>query len=101
MASIEHRNVVEAEEAALENVVAFIVNLVDPPGKVNQQFMKASFKKLAIGYPRANPIHVVNSPDGPRMNGWIQVRKLPFISRNLTVRMLELFKEQQPQLLFC
>src|ERR1700720_2663026 len=33
------------------------------------------------------------------MNRRIQIRELPLVSRNLTVRMLKLFKQQEPQLL--
>src|SRR5450432_2903889 len=100
MTAVEHRDVVEAEEASLKNIVPFAVYLVHPPGEIDQQLMKALFQKLAIGLARSNTVHVVDAPDGPGMNRRIQIRELPLIGGNLAVRMLKLFKEQQPQLLF-
>src|ERR1700704_6291895 len=35
LAAVDHSYVIEAEEAALENVIAGIVNLIDPPGEVD------------------------------------------------------------------
>src|SRR2546428_10181849 len=99
MAAVEHRDVIEPEKAALENVVAFAVHLVNPPREIDQQFMKTLFEKFAVSFARANSIHVVNTPYCPRMNRWIQIGELPLVSGNLAVRMLKLLKQQEPQLL--
>ena len=99
MAAVEHRYVVKAEKAALENIIAFAVHLVHPPREVDEQFMKALFEKLAVRFTRSSPVHVVNAPYGPGVNWRIQIRKLPLVGGNLTVGVLKLFKEQQPQLL--
>src|SRR5438132_2674956 len=97
--AVEHRDVVKPEKATLENVVAFAVYLVDPPREIDQQFVKTLFEKLAVSFARANSIHVVNTPNGPGMNRRIQIGELPLVSGNLAVRMLKLFKQQEPQLL--
>ena len=62
--------------------------------------MEAALEKGAIRGPGTNAIHVVDAPDRPRVNWRIQVRELPLVSGNLPIRMLELFKQHQPKLLF-
>ena len=42
LAAVDDGDVVQAEEAALEDVVALAVDLVDPPGEVDQQLVEAA-----------------------------------------------------------
>ena len=49
LAAVDDRDVVEAEEAALEDVVALAVDLVDPPGEVDQQLVEAALEEIAVG----------------------------------------------------
>src|SRR2546425_1141401 len=98
MAAVEHCDVVQTKKPALKNVIAFVVDFVYPPGKIDEQFMKAPFEEVAIRFTAASSIHVVNTPYCPGMNRWIEIRELPLVSRDLAVRMLKLLKEQMPQL---
>src|SRR5258708_5603620 len=77
VAAVKHGDVIEAKKAALENIISFAVDLIHPPGKVDQQFVKTLFEKLAVRLPRTNPIHVVNAPNSPGMNRRIEIGKLP------------------------
>ena len=43
LTSVNHRDVVESEEAALEDVVALAVNLVHPPGEVDEELVETFF----------------------------------------------------------
>src|SRR5690348_5885480 len=63
--AIDHCDVVKTEEAALEDVVPFSINFVDPPGKVDQQLVKDLLKKLCVGDSVARAIQVVDTPTGP------------------------------------
>ncbi len=54
LAAVEDRDVVEPEEAALEDVVALRVHLVHPPGEVDQELVEALLKELAVGLPRTH-----------------------------------------------
>ena len=49
LAAVDDGDVVEAEEAALEDVVALAVDLVDPPGEVDQQLVEAALEEVAVG----------------------------------------------------
>ena len=42
-AAVEHTDVVQAEKTALEHIVAICVFFIDPPGKIEQQFVEYSF----------------------------------------------------------
>src|SRR5438128_1389783 len=66
--AVDHRDVVESQKAAFEDVVAFAVDFVHPPGKVDQQFVKALLQPIAIGVPAPDAIHVVDSPASPRVH---------------------------------
>ena len=50
-AAVEDADVVEAEEAALEDVVAVGVLAVDPPGEVEQQLVEDALQEGAVALP--------------------------------------------------
>ena len=50
--AVEDADVVEAEEAALEDVPPRAVLAVDPPGEVQQQLLEATLEPLPIALPR-------------------------------------------------
>ena len=47
-AAVEHADVVEAEEAALEDVAALGVLAVDPPGEVEQQLVEDALEEREV-----------------------------------------------------
>ena len=98
LAAIEHRDVVEPEETAFEDVVAFAVDFVHPPREIEHQLVEALLEKISVGSAVADPIHVVDAPDRPRVHRRVEIGELPFVRRNLPVRMLELLEQHQPQL---
>ena len=52
-AAVEDADVVEAEEAALEDVLAEAVLAVDPPGEVQQQLVEDRFRQSRSASPRS------------------------------------------------
>src|SRR5438876_8306391 len=54
--TIEYPDVIEAEEAAGEKIVAFGVLAVHPPGKVEQQLLEYAFEKCRVSL-AARPSH--------------------------------------------
>jgi len=48
LAPVNNGDIVQPEKPTLKNVIAGIVNLVNPPRKVDEQFMEALFQKLAV-----------------------------------------------------
>ena len=48
LGAVEHADVVQAQESAFENVVAFGVLAVHPPGEIHQQLMEDGFQEFVI-----------------------------------------------------
>src|SRR5207247_1338716 len=48
LAAIEHADVVEPEKSALENIVAFGVLAIHPPGKCDEHLVENRFQKCAV-----------------------------------------------------
>ena len=46
--TVEHADIVEAEEAALEDVQALRVLAVHPPGEVQQQLVKDALQEIQV-----------------------------------------------------
>src|SRR5271155_4781920 len=93
-AAVYNGDVVEAEETSLENVQTLAINFVDPPGKIDQQLVKTFLEELAVTRSCAFLLEFVNSPRGPRLHRWVQIRKFPFVRGNLPVGVLELLEEE-------
>ena len=93
-AAVDDRDVVQAEEPSLEDAVALAVDLVDPPGEVDQQLVEALLQPGAVGLARADAVHVVDAPDGPGVDRRVEVGELPLISGDLSVGVLELLEKQ-------
>ena len=86
--AIEDADVIESEETALEDVVAFGIFAIHPPGKGDEHFMENRLKERAITFAALLPLDLVNSPRGPRDHGRINIAKIPFVCGYLPVRML-------------
>ena len=91
--TVVNRNVVEAEEAALEEVIALAVDLVHPVGEVDKELVEAALQPRAIGGAAADAVHVVDAPDRPGVHRRVEVGELPLIGGNLTVGMEELLEQ--------
>src|SRR5205823_8665146 len=48
LAAVDHRDVIETEKTARKDIVALAIDLVHPPGKINQQLVETAFEKQAI-----------------------------------------------------
>src|SRR5947209_6375656 len=48
-AAVEYADVVEAQEAALEDIAALGVLAVDPPGEVEEQLVEDALEELTVG----------------------------------------------------
>jgi hypothetical protein len=68
-AAVEHADVVEAEEAALEDVVALGVLAVDPPGEVEQQLVEHRLEEHAVAGAGGPLLDLVDAPGGPGVTG--------------------------------
>ncbi len=98
-AAVEHADIVQAEEAALEDVPARHVLAVDPPGEVQQQLVKDALQENQVGLAAALAIDLVNAPRRPGVHRRIDVAEVPLVGRHLAVGVHVPFAQQQHQLL--
>src|SRR5215831_9542799 len=87
LAPIEHAHIIEAEKTAFENIVAFSVFAIHPPGEIQHQFVEDSYEKFPIANTASLLLDRINAPGRPRMHRWIDIPKCPLIRGQLTVRM--------------
>src|SRR6266404_2885152 len=99
--AVENSNVVEAEESALEDVVAFGVFTIDPPGEIQQQLVECVLEEAAVRLAANALFDLVDAPAGPRMNGWVDISESPFVRGQLTVRVHIPLTQHQRELFFC
>ena len=99
LAAIEHSDVVEAKEAASENILAPRVLAIDPPGEIDQQLLEGPRQEDLVAL-LGRSGRLVDLPDAPRMNGRIDVAQMPFIGRDLTAGMHVPLAQKQDHLLF-
>ncbi len=84
--AIEWADVVQAQEASLENVVALAVLAVHPPSEVEQQLVEDPFQKRVIlaAIDLENP-----ERHAPSVHWRVDIAKGPFVGGKLAVRMHE------------
>src|SRR4029077_4859980 len=86
--AIEHANVIEPKETTLENVVAFRIFAVHPPGESDEQLVENYLEESAITFAPLLPFDLVYAPGSPRNHGRIDIAKMPFVCGDLAIRML-------------
>src|SRR5438876_8914005 len=98
-AAIEHADVVEAKETALENVVIFGVLPIYPPGESEQHFVENGFQERAIAFAVLFALNLENAPGRPRQHRRIDVAEVPFVSGDLSIWVLIPFAHDELELL--
>src|ERR1700736_1909991 len=86
--TIEHPDVIEPEKSALEDVVPFGVFAVHPPGKGQQHLVEDCFEKCPIAFAGLFALDLIDPPGCPGDYRGIDVTEVPFIRRDLSVRVL-------------
>ena len=92
--AIERTDVVQSQEPAREDVVAFLVLAVHPPREVQQQLVEDPLEERGV----AAPIDVPDHQRGDRMDRRVHVVERPLVGRQRAVRMLEPLATEQEQL---
>src|SRR5205814_2665718 len=64
-AAVEDANVIQPQEAALEDVAAFGVFAVDPPGEVEHELVEDALEECAIARAPALLLDLVDAPGRP------------------------------------
>jgi hypothetical protein len=88
LVAIEHADVIEPKESALEDVIALRIFAVHPPGEGNEHLMENRLQKCAIAVAALLSFDLINAPRSPCDHGRINIAKMPLICGHLPVRML-------------
>src|SRR5205823_12778176 len=83
---IEDADVVEPEKPAFKNIVVAGVLAIDPPREIQEQLMENAFQKVDIALSCGATLDVVHAPCRPCVYRWIHVGEIPFVCRDLSVR---------------
>ena len=100
-AAVEHADVVEAQEAALEDVPPRAVLAVDPPGEVQQQLLEAALEPVPVALARLRLFQAVGEDGGPGMHRRVDVAEVPLVGRDLAVGVHVPLAQHQLQLLLA
>ena len=84
-AAVEHADVVEPEEPALEDVAAVGVLAVDPPREVERQLLEHALEEHAIADAAAPLLDLVDAPRRPGVHRRIDIAEVPLICGHLAV----------------
>ena len=98
-AAVEHADVVETEEAALEHVVAGAVLAVDPPGEVHQQLGEGVLQEVDVaGAAVALLVAEIDLNRRVGVHGRVDVAEVPLVGRDLAVRVQVLVAQHEIEL---
>ena len=95
--AVQRPDVVQPQEAALEDVVAVGVLAVDPPGEVEQQLVEDAGEEAAVAL-AARPGDPVDAPGRPGVHRRIDVAESPFVGGDLAVGVHVPLAQHQHQL---
>ena len=93
--AVDRADVVQAEEAALEDVVAVGVLAVDPPGEVQEQLVEDALEEDEVG----GAVDGEHPQGGPGVDGRVHVAEGPLVGGQLAVGVHVPLAAQQQELL--
>ena len=79
--SVDRPDVVQAEEAALEDVVALAVNLVDPPGEVDEQLLEDAREEVDV----AGAVDLEDANRRPCVHRRVDIVEIPLVRRERAI----------------
>ena len=85
-AAVEHTDVVEAEEPALEYVLAEAILTVDPPGEVQHELVERRPEEIDVRVASQRLLGAMEKERRKGVDRWVHVTEVPLVGWNLTVR---------------
>ena len=98
-AAVEDADVVEAEEAALEDVLAEAVLAVHPPGEVQHELVEGRLEEVEIGLAAQGLLGAVQEQGRPGVHRRVHVAEVPLVGGDLAAGVQVQPAEHQLQLL--
>ena len=99
-AAVEHADVVETEEAALEHVLAEAVLAVQPPGEVQQELVECRLEEIDVHLAAPRLLGAAQKESCKSMDRGIHIAEVPLIGGHLPVGVQVGRAEHQVHLLF-
>ena len=96
--AVEDADVVEAEEAALEHVLAEPILAVHPPGEVREQLAERSLQEVDVAVAVQRLLAAVEEDRRPGVHRRIDVGEVPLVRRHLAARVQVHLAEHQLEL---
>ena len=95
-AAVEHADVVEPQEAALEQVESVWILAIHPPREVDDELVQDPLKEIEVaGAAPLHPVDLEDAPRGPRVHRRIGVAEGPLVGGQLPVAVHVPFPRQQ------
>ena len=94
--TVDRADIVQAQEASAEQVVAVGVLPVQPPREVHDQFLEHPLQELAV----LAAVDAVDPQSGHDVHRWIHIVEVPLVGRQGAVGVLEPLTQQHEQLVF-
>ena len=60
--------------------------------------MQALFQESGVCFSGISLFDLINPPAGPGLHRWVHIGKFPLVGRDLPIGMLELFEQEQPEI---
>ena len=84
-AAVEDADVVEAEEASFEDVLAEAVLAVDPPGEVQQELVEGRLEEVHVRFAAQGLLGAVQEERRPGVDRGVHVAEVPLVGGHLAV----------------
>src|SRR6266496_4023072 len=99
--AVKYTYIIKPKKTSFKNVVAISVFTVNPPCEIDNLLLKYALKKSNILLACSPFFYVIHLQCSPCMYRRIYITKVPFISRQLTIRFHIPFPHNQNKLMFC
>ena len=83
-AAVEDADVVEAEEAPLEHVLAESVLAIHPPGEVQQELVEGRLEEVEVGLAAQGLLGAMQEQGGPGVDRRVHVAEVPLVGGDLS-----------------
>lgn len=99
LGAIERPNIIQAQKAALEDIVPALVLTINPPSEIQQQFLEDTLEEGKILAAVQFALDLEDPKGGPGVYRRIDIAEIPFVRRDLAVGFHVPFPRKQIKLL--
>src|SRR5439155_25116439 len=92
-------NIIQSQEAALEDVAAFGVFAVNPPGEVEHELVEDALEECAIARTPALLLDLIDAPGRPGVHWWVHIGQGPLVRGQLSIGVHVPLTQEQGELL--